>query len=386
MRIPIVENQSPEYVLQQIRHVTSLAMNAAEAGSLEDVLQQIADSARELIGSRYAALGVPNADGGLRFFKVSGVSTDDIKRIQHHPVGVGLLGSIMEAREPIRLNNMHTDPRAAGMPAGHPHMESLLGVPVQIGNQLFGTFYLTDKYNGLPFTEEDEWLLEMLASSAALAIAGAQLREQQEDLTRMAERERIAMELHDSVIQSLYALGLGLDFASRVEVIPHGIIKESLSGINKIIEDIRGYILKLNNGNGSNHIPVREHLEKAVSDLYIPPNLDVRIVASDMPTSLNYDVLKGLKSIIHECVSNTIRHAEANCVEIKAVEERNTFKLTIRDDGMGFIPGEAISKTGGGLGLHNIQKRARLYGGGVLVESAPGEGTVITVQVPMVRL
>ncbi len=381
-----MENQSPEYVLHQIRRVTSLAMNAAEAGTLEKVLQQIVDSARELIGCRYAALGVPNADGGLRFFKVSGLSIDEIRHIQHHPVGVGLLGSIMEARKPIRLSDVHNDPNAAGLPLGHPYMQSLLGVPIQIGDQLFGTFYLTDKYDDLLFTEEDEWLLEMMASSAALAIAGAQLREQQEDLTRLAERERIAMELHDSVIQSLYALGLGLDFASRADVIPHNIIKESLTNINRIIEDIRTYILKLNNGNGSNHIPVREHLEKAVEDLYIPPRLSVRVVASDMPTRLDYEVIKGLKSIIHEVVSNVIRHAEADIVEIKAREVRNTFTLTISDDGKGFIPDEAISKTGGGLGLHNIGKRARLYGGTVNVESTLGKGTCVTIKVPLVRL
>lgn len=397
-----MEKQSPEYVLKQIRYVTSLAMNAAEAETLEQVLQQITDAARELIGARYAALGVPNQQGGLRYFKVSGISATEISHIHHRPLGVGLLGSIMDAREPLRLNSMEEVEDRAGFPAGHPHMNTLLGVPLQIGEQLFGTFYLTDKENGELFTEEDEWLLEMMASSAALAIAGAQVREQQQDIARLAERERIAMELHDSVIQSLYALGLGLDFASRAETVPREMIGETLRGLNQVIEDIRAYILKLNETNGNGHQTMRGYIENAVADLYIPPDLTLKINVPDHPSMLGKDVLEGIKGIIHECLSNVVRHASATCVTLQVEEDNAHFKLTITDDGKGFDMvklkepngngngngnGSGNGKSAGhGLGLQNIRKRARMYGGTVSVESKPNRGTVITLVLPLIRL
>ncbi|MEL6149237.1 MAG: GAF domain-containing protein [Chloroflexota bacterium] len=384
MRIPTVEKQSPEYVLQQIRYVTSLSMNAAEAETLEQVLQQIADAARELIGAKYAALGVPNNNGGLRYFKVSGISQVDIHRIEHRPVGIGLLGSIMQTRKPVRLNNMREHPRAAGFPEGHPHMTSLLGMPVMVGEQLFGTFYLCDKDDGQPFTEEDEWLLEMMAASAGLAIAGAQIREQQNDLARLAERERIAMELHDSVIQSLYALGLGLDFASRAETVPPEMISETLKGLNTVIEDIRAYILKLNKGNGNGHIPLREHIDRAIADLYIPQTLAVYVNAPVTPSALEYDVIQGIQSILHECLSNVIRHSQATDVNITVTEEHPYFRLVIADNGVGFDVSRLEDESG--LGLQNIHRRARLYGGAVDIESTVGGGTIITLTVPLIRL
>lgn len=384
MRIPIMEKQSPEYVLSQLRYITSLSMNAAEAETLEQVLQQIADAARELLDARYAALGVPHVNGGMKFFKVSGMSMSEIAHIHHPPVGDGLLGHIMAARKPLRLPSMQDDARAGGFPEGHPHMTSLLGVPIQIGEQLFGTIYLTDKENGEPFTEEDEWLLEMLASSAALAIAGAQIREHQQDLTRLAERERIAMELHDSVIQSLYALGLGLDFASKADTVPKEMIQEALHGLNQVIEDIRKYILKLSSSHTNNHLTLRGHIENTVNDLYIPPNIALSLKLPGKPTALKNDVLEGVKSIIHECISNAVRHANASCIEVRVTEDRMHFHLEVTDDGKGFDI-DSI-ETRGGLGLQNIRKRARLYGGRASVDTAPGKGTKVSLTIPIIHL
>lgn len=379
-----MEKQSPEYVLSQLRYITSLSINAAEAETLEQVLQQIADAARELLNVRYAALGVPNLNGGMKHFKVSGISMSEIAKIHHTPVGEGLLGHIMDSRKPLRISSIQDDSRAGGFPEGHPHMSALLGVPIQIGEQLFGTIYLTDKENGETFTEEDEWLLEMLAASAALAIAGAQIREQQQNLTRLAERERIAMELHDSVIQSLYALGLGLDFASKADNIPKEMIQETLQGLNQVIEDIRKYILKLSSSHGNGHLTLRGHVENLIDDLYIPPNMTLQLDVPGKPTALKSDVIEGVKSIIYECISNAVRHADATCIALKIRESKSHFCLDIIDDGKGFDIDNIEPR--GGLGLKNIRKRARLYGGNASVETAPGKGTKISLVIPLIRL
>ena len=109
---------------------------------------------------RYAALGVPDGKGGLRYFKVAGMTPEQIAQLDHLPVGKGLLGAVMTDRNNIRLENMADDQRSAGFCPAHPVMTSFLGVPIQVGQQLFGILYLCDRVDGQPFSEQDEWLVE----------------------------------------------------------------------------------------------------------------------------------------------------------------------------------------------------------------------------------
>src|SRR5215510_13301939 len=198
-------------ILAQLKDIASAVMYAAEAPKLEEVLERIAEVAKDLVNAKYAALGVPDDNGGLKFFKVAGMTPEQIARLDHLPHGKGLLGAIALERESIRLEKMQDDKRSAGFCKAHPQMTSLLGVPIQVGQQLFGILYLCDRIDGQPFSEQDEWLIETVAGYAALAIAGSQLREQQSRLTLLEERDRISMELHDGIIQSLYAMGMHLD-------------------------------------------------------------------------------------------------------------------------------------------------------------------------------
>jgi len=370
---------TPSELIETIRHVSALALEAVEADTLEEALQKITDTARDLIGARYAALGVPNQKGGLRFFTVSGISPEQIQKIDHLPVGVGLIGEIMQSRTALRLADMSAHPQAAGFPEGHPPMRTLLGMPIQIGKQLFGTFYLADKLDGSDFDEEDTWLLETLANSAALAIASARFREQQQQIALLRERERIAMELHDTTIQSLYALGLGLDMTKRKQDVSPAAIQASLDHINSMIEDIRGYILEIDEENSPGK-SLRAELQEAVSDIARLPNLAVDVDASGESSKLSPKVLSGVKSILHECVSNVIRHAEANRVRILAVEDDDQFFMTVVDDGTGFDVNRLANQQG--LGLQNIRRRIRLYGGTLDIESKLNVGTTVSFSIP----
>ena len=370
---------TPSELIETIRHVSALALEAVEADTLEEALQKITDTARDLIGAHYAALGVPNQKGGLRFFTVSGISPEQIQKIDHLPVGVGLIGEIMQSRTALRLADMSAHPQAAGFPEGHPPMRTLLGMPIQIGKQLFGTFYLADKLDGSDFDEEDTWLLETLANSAALAIASARFREQQQQIALLRERERIAMELHDTTIQSLYALGLGLDMTKRKQDVSPAAIQASLDHINSMIEDIRGYILEIDEENSPGK-SLRAELQEAVSDIARLPNLAVDVDASGESSKLSPKVLSGVKSILHECVSNVIRHAEANRVRILAVEDDDQFFMTVVDDGTGFDVNRLANQQG--LGLQNIRRRIRLYGGTLDIESKLNVGTTVSFSIP----
>ncbi len=167
-------------------HQASLQL--VEDISLETLLERIATVACEQAGARYAALGVQGEDGGLKQFISVGMTDEQIKRIPHPPMGLGLLGALMDTEETIRLTSIQSDPRSVGFPKNHPRMRSFLGVPIWLKNEQLGQIYLTEKQDGGEFTADDERIIQMLAAHAAVAINNArlysELRERDRALTR----------------------------------------------------------------------------------------------------------------------------------------------------------------------------------------------------------
>ena len=145
----------------QLQRIVSAMVYAAEAHTPEQVLRRIAHASRELVEAKYAALGIPNDHGeGFRFFEASGITAEVRSHIPHPPIGKGLLATIIEKRQPLLIHDISQDPRTAGFPEGHPHMKTLLGVPIQAGSQLLGILYLADREDGQPFDNDDLWLAE----------------------------------------------------------------------------------------------------------------------------------------------------------------------------------------------------------------------------------
>ncbi len=367
-------------VLGTLKDIAEAVIHAAEAGTLRQVFQQIAYVAQQLVHSRYAALGIPGENGTMMYFEVAGLEPDAIKRIAHPPIGRGLLGVIMHDREILRLEHMSEHPHSVGFPLNHPYMDRLLGVPVQAGEELFGMLYLTDRLDDQPFTEEDQWLVESLAGYAALAIAGSQLSEQRGRLLLLEERERVGMELHDGIIQSLYAIGMQLQLLklSKPEVGEE--LSKATRSLDAVIEDIRHYILNLKVANYEQQT-IRACLQDVIARLHVPASLTIEIHAPDRQPPFAPPVVEALCQIAYEAVSNVIRHAEATEVLIEATEDSAQFRLLIRDNGRGFSP-EATSGHEG-LGLRNMMQRARIYGGTIAVESTAGSGTRLTLELPL---
>jgi signal transduction histidine kinase len=367
-------------VLGHLKEIVSAVTTAAEAGTLEQVLENIAEVSRNLVGARYAALGVPDGDGGLRYFKAVGISPDEARRIGHLPRGLGLLEVIMRERKTLRLAHMQDDKRAAGFCENHPIMTSLLGVPIQAGERLFGMLYLCDRIDGQPFSEKDEILIEAAAGYAALAIAGSYLREQQSRLTLLEERERISMELHDGVIQSLYAIGMSLDMARTADNHENGVLAKAVSDMNTVIEDIRRYIMNLK-ASDQHQRTVQECLRDMIRRLHIPTSLDVEIDAPNSYPPFTGIAFEAICQIVHEAVSNVVRHSNASHLRVSVREMAKQFQIVIADDGQGFdLSGPGSHK---GLGLHNIQQRVLIYGGRVDIDTHPGQGTQLTITLPV---
>lgn len=372
-------SKTPEEILRQLRQVAMMVMQAAEADTLEQLLQRIAHTARELIGARYAALGVPDYKGGLAFFKVSGITEEQIRQIPHQPVGLGLLGMIMRRKEALRIPSIKAHEHAVGFPEGHPEMEALLGVPVQLGEQLFGIFYLTEPIGKPEFTEDDQWLLEIMAGYAALVIAEKHLHDQRRQISLMREREQIGMTLHDGVIQSIYALGMRLDLARRKGHIPPEEINNTLLGLNQVIEDIRHAIFHLREDT-QDAISLRQRLQRVIAQLYIPSNVSVSIEDNHHSLLLSPETADTIELMTNECISNAVRHASAKNITITIKDRATDVEVVIQDNGVGFDV-EALKKHNG-LGLKNLERRARMHGGSVYVESQPQKGTKVHIVLP----
>ena len=367
-------------VLNHLKDIASAVMYAAEARDIEQVLARIAQISMQLVNARYAAIGVPDDQGGMKHFEVAGMTGDQIRQIAHPPVGKGLLGAIMRQREIIRLPRMQDDDRAIGFPPGHPAMTSLLGVPIQIGQSLFGLIYLTDRQDGHPFDNEDQWLIEAMAGYAALAIMTAQVSEQKSRVALLEERERIGMELHDGVIQSLYAMGMHLDMIRTSQQIDGTNLLPVIDALNTVIEDIRQYIMNLK-AKQSEQKSIYRCIDDLLTRLPIPESIEVTIDAPHEQPPFTPVVFESICLIVNEAVSNAARHASASHIKIRAYQVDSEFKISVIDDGQGFDLNTAAEQ--GGLGLHNIRQRTQLYGGHLHVKTAPGQGTHLTISIPL---
>ncbi len=146
--------------------------------SLEALLHRLVETAASLTGARYAALGVIDEEGsGLERFVYTGIDREQADAIGDLPQGRGLLGALIRDARSLRLDDLSDDPRSAGFPPNHPPMRTFLGVPIVLRGRAFGNLYLSEKAEGAPFTGEDQRLVEMLASQAAVAVENARLFE-----------------------------------------------------------------------------------------------------------------------------------------------------------------------------------------------------------------
>jgi GAF domain-containing protein len=235
--------------LDTLTALNEAALAIAEGLSLPHTLQRIADTARTLIQSKYAALGVLAGDGPrLKQFITSGMEPQMARHIHHEPIGAGLLGEVFVESQPVNVPKIADDPRSAGFCDNHPPMASFLGAPITNRGKHLGNLYLCDRLDGQPFDKDDEELLTLLAAHAAIAIENAKLHEELQVAALRSERDRIGMELHDGVIQSIYAVGMKIDIL-RANI---GMSKKDepqfqivLEDLNHIIDDIRAYIRNL---------------------------------------------------------------------------------------------------------------------------------------------
>jgi len=350
---------------------------------LEPVLQLIVDRVRDLADAEYAALGIIGEDGGLERFVTSGVTEARRRQIGPLPRGRGLLGIIIRESQSVRIPDIGSDPRRHGFPPHHPPMRSFLGVPVRVRGAAIGNFYLTNKRGSDEFSADDQRLVERFALHAAIAIDNARLHEQVRRLAVVAERDRIGRDLHDGVIQRLYAVTLALDdLPDLMDEEPHEArdrVDRAIETLQAAIGDIRGFVYDLRPT-----LPAPEDLRRALGEVAgevrRTGTTSVSVEVADevlLPSEAAADVV----AIVREALSNVQRHAAARRAGVQLTVRGETLRLVIADDGHGF---DAHGRrTRQQHGLSNIRDRAAALGGRVIVRSKPGTGTRVIVNLPL---
>jgi signal transduction histidine kinase len=367
---------------QQLQAVNASGLALTSELDRDAVLQRVADQARLVANARYAALGVFDEEGVLESFATSGISAEERARIGPLPRGKGLLGFLQAEHRPLRLADLHAHPASVGFPPNHPPMKTFLGTPILLRGETLGNLYLTEKQGGAEFTQDDAEALETLAAQAAIAIENARLYEQAERVSVLEERNRIRMDLHDGVMQSLYGVGLLLeDVADRLTAAPEDAraqLMRSVDRLNAAIADLRGYVLGLRPISASDH-PLEESLallaEQARSNALIDVQLDVAPGSAD---ELDRVRREAAYYIAADALGNIARHARARHAWVQLFADDGKVILEIADDGVGFKFDPNVA----GHGLHNMRERAFQVGGTLEIESAPGRGARVRLELP----
>jgi len=370
------------------RRLVEAGLTLVSELSLDAVLSRIVELAVDLTDARYGALGVLTPDGTtIEEFITVGITEDERAELGDPPTGHGLLGVLIHDARPLRIPEIAADPRSVGFPPNHPPMRSLLGVPIIGRGRVFGDLYLTDKDGGRPFDDEDERILVVLASQAAVAVESARLHEEAERTARelrrlevLEDRERIAKELHDGVIQSLFAVGMslqGLASMSGDDEVGRR-LEAAVEDVDRAIRDLRNYIFGLRPG-----VLADRQLDQAIKELSaeFSARSDVVTVAD-----VDADVAAELSSraadvvqLVREALSNVARHGEATTCRISLARAEEGAILEIDDDGRGFD----VDLTTWGMGLNNLRDRVDGMGGSFGVTSVLGEGTTVRIMLPV---
>lgn len=381
---------------------------------LEPVLQRIVESAAKVAGARYSALGRYDEHGQIRSFVHHGIDPDTVARVGQLPRGRGLLGEVIVASGPIRLDDLTADPRARGFPPHHPPMRSFLGVPLVSGSRRYGNLYLTEKRGGGSFDEEDERLIVTLAAFAAAAIENALLVEAERERAaaraelaasrererlreemlagvlgaQEAERARVARDLHDEIGQDLTSVLLGLrlvetslageppnlDAARKHSAELRGLVTDALSDVRRLAFELRPTVL--------DDVGLLAAVQRLAADVAARHGLTHQIEVDGLGQAerLPAEVETVAYRVIQEAVTNVVRHAGAASVRIAVARSADRLRVAVTDDGVGFDPAAVGS---GSLGLGGMMERAALVGGAVSLTASPGRGTTVVLEVPL---
>ncbi len=349
---------------------------------LPAMLRRIVQGATELADAEYGALGVLDDTGTwLSQFITVGIDEAGRAEIGELPRGHGILGLLIVDAKPLRLPDLRAHPDSFGFPPGHPPMTSFLGVPIRVRNEVFGNLYLTDKRSAAAFSQLDEELVVALAGAAGVAIENVRLNARIREMALVEDRERIARDLHDTVIQRLFATGMSLQGTIRlIDSDPTAAVERVEAAVDDLdltVKHIRTAIFGLESarpGRDGTRSRILDLVHEATGPLGFEPRV---LLDGPVDTGLSEGVATELVATLREALSNVARHAHASQVHVVVVFDEDLC-LTVVDDGIG-PPADDAPR---GNGLRNMAKRASRLGGSLALHPAEPRGTRLEWRVP----
>lgn len=376
--------------------------------SLDAVLQAVVDAARDVIGARYAALGVLDVTRThLERFFTSGVSPEQAERIGRPPSGKGVLGLLITDPRPLRLADIRKHPKAHGFPAHHPDMTTFLGVQIRGRRAVVGNLYLADKLGGGEFSEDDEAVAVLLAASAGVAVDNAVLHEETQRLLHeiravQASRDRFFAMINHEVRNALTAVYGWSDLLLRkLGAEPPRAAREVLESAERALTLLND-LLDLSRLEADRLRPTirsgdaRAFVRDALASLEPAATQQaVRLVtdgpAEEVPCETDP---QRVRQILVNLLSNAVRHSPADgTVQVTLRADDRRLRFDVRDHGPGIPAAEQArifeafqratsDERGTGLGLTLSRQLALLLGGDLRVLSEVGVGSTFTLEVP----
>jgi signal transduction histidine kinase len=365
---------------EKLRRLMAAILMVTADIELTELLKHFIAEARSLLDARYGALGVLNQGRtALDQFLTVGLTDEEERQIGPRPTGRGVLGLVITDPEPLRLVDLHAHPDSYGFPPHHPPMHSFLGVPLRVRGEVYGNLYLTDKVGGGAFTEEDEAMAEALAQAAGIAIENTRLNETVRLVGLLDDRDRIARDLHDRVIQRIFSVGMSLQSAARLPGPPEILdqVTKAVDDLDATIDEIRTAIFELEDGMGDHG------LRRSVLDLAeeLAPLLGSRPEVSfvgAVDSGVAQTTADHLLAVLREALTNAGKHAHATRFRI-TVTVGDDIRLDVLDNGRGIELAAAPSE---GLGLTNLRHRAEKLGGTLELQRPDEGGTRLVWRVP----
>ena len=350
------------------------------------LLEHIITEACSLVGARYGALGMLNVSRtGLEQFLTVGMTDAEEEATGDRPTGRGVLGVLFTEPTTLRLAEISAHEDSYGFPPGHPPMTSFLGVPIQVrsDDEPYGNLYLTDKIGAKEFSEEDQALAEGLALAAGIAIQNTRLHERVRLLSVLDDRDRIAMALHDTVIQRLFASGLVLQGAARqvTRDVDRDVIVER---VNRVIDDLDTTITEIRTAiyelGDRSRVGLRNSVFTLTEELTATLGARPQVTMSGpIDSTVPPHAADHLLAVVREALTNAGKHAHATSYAV-VLRVGEDVCLEVTDNGVGVPSPWARGK---GLGLGNLSSRAKKLGGTFAIDAVEGGGTKITWRVPL---
>ena len=371
---------------EEWKNLFELGEEVTAGPDLQALLDSIVERARRLLRAEVAVLML--LDAGAQEWRIgahSGRRSPGLRTaraLRDH----SLQSLVVRTGKAVVVADYRTDPRLRHRPALFVEEEGLISsiaVPFSARGRTLGTLTVGNR-QPTPFGEQQAELLAAFANWAAVAVETSELHARVRSLALLEERERIGMDLHDGVIQSIYAIGLGLeDAVERLDEDPEGAkraVDKAIDGLNHVIRDIRNYIFDLRP-----RIAEIGDLRQALAELVEEMRVNFLLSASlqvdgDLPF-LSQEEERGLFHIAQEALNNVAKHARASSVDVRLGINGEALVLEVKDDGCGFD--QSAVQTKGHQGLRNIQDRAASIGANLNIESSSGRGTRIVVKLPV---